>query len=255
MAHTAKRKSSRKIDWNRLPETGIPGYEAAGLPDQVALFSKLIEKKPMTRIHAVWKELDDWARTIVMWHLGCFAGENSPQVIYARREQIARESLADVSDRMRCVSKLISRQTEQVQTTVGLNIRDGKLHFITRQRPSPPSPFLVEELAILQQKTADLEGRLPPRSKWNARRMIIAQRFVSRRAKFLGLPDSVRLTPEAIAEVYALIRVLPERSREPDTPENIRKAIANFSKSDVNRASIERMESMITNWANHAALA
>ena len=119
MAHTAKRKSSRKVDWNRLPEIDIPGYEEASLPEQVALFSELIEKRPMSRIHAVWKQLDDWARAIVMWHLGCFAGENSPQAIYTRREQSVRQSLAEVMDQVRCLSKLIERQADQVQTVGG----------------------------------------------------------------------------------------------------------------------------------------
>jgi hypothetical protein len=252
MAHSAKRESSRKVDWNRLPEIDIPGYEDASLPEQVRLFSELIEKRPMSRINAVWKQLDDWARAIVMWHLGCFAGEDSPQVIYARHEQSVRESLAEVMGRICCLSKLIKRQADQMQTVAGLSIRDGKLHFITRQRPGQPSPALMEELAISRERAAKLKSRLPPRGKWNAKRMIVAQEFVRRRASFLDLPDSVSLGSEAIADVYDLTRAVSDGNSEPESPENIRKAIANFRKSAANRASLARMDSQITNWANRA---
>jgi hypothetical protein len=252
MERASERNLSRKVDWNRLPETGIPGYEEASLPEQVVLLSRRIEKKPMSKIHTVWERLDDWARAIVMWHLGCFAGENSPQVIYARREQSVRESLAEVISRIRCLSKVIKRHADQMQTVAGLKIRDGKLHFITRQRPGQPSPALMEELTILRDQAANLKSRLPPRGKWNAKRMIVAQEFVCRRASVLGLPDSVSLSPEAIADVYELTRALADGSGEPESPENIRKAIANFRKSAANRASLARMDSQITNWANRA---
>jgi hypothetical protein len=84
MAGATKRQLDSGVKRFGLPKVDISGYADMSLDEQIAAFSRLVLENPARAIYKVWLQLDDVDRSIVMWRLGCFDGENAPQRIYAQ---------------------------------------------------------------------------------------------------------------------------------------------------------------------------
>jgi hypothetical protein len=107
---------------------------------------------------------------------------------------------------------------------------------------------LGAELKHLKGLVGVKKQRVKPVSKWDVKRMIVAQEYVIRRVAFLGLPKRVRLTPDAIADIYQLIGAPADGSDGSDTAENIRKAISYFRKNPKNERFLLHIESYLKDW-------
>jgi hypothetical protein len=247
MAGAMKRDFSGGVKRFGLPKLDISGYADMSLDEQITALSELIMENQATAIYKVWSELDQVDRSIVMWRLGCFDGENAPQLIYAQREQSAREFLADVRKQKSFLAKVIARQAEHERTASGLGFRSSGLHFTVQRGPGSLSSTLEGELARLPKVAAVVKRHLVQSGKWDVKGIVIAQEYVNRRLKFLGVSDSISLNYDAISEVMELIQP-PLPSSEYDTRENIRKAIERFRGDDDNEAFFKNIESLIPYW-------
>jgi hypothetical protein len=121
------------------------------------------------------------------------------------------------------------------------------LHFTRERGLGPLSSALEGELARLPEVSAVVSRHLIQRGKWDVKGIVIAQEYVSRRLKFLGVTDSISLSYDAIADVFELIQA-PPSSSEYDTRENVRKAVERFRDNHANKAFFENIESLIPYW-------
>jgi hypothetical protein len=254
MPNSGNRERKRTVNWYGLPKTRVPGYRKKPIEEQIGLFSKVVMANRGKPIHRVWSQLDDVGRSVVMKELGCFAGENAPQVIYAQRDQCAREFLVEAKRQSRWLSRFISRQAKHERTISALGFPPGSLQLTAQKGLGPLSSVIAKEEACLQEFSAHVKRRLIQRGNWDPERMIKAQEYVSRRLKFLGAPGSIRLTPEAIAEVFELTQALANGSAA-EISENIRKAIAYFRKNPANKELLDNIERVIPDWTFPVELA
>ena len=242
-----KRDFSGGVKRFSLPKFDISGYADMSLDEQITALSELIMENQATAIYKVWSELDHVDRSIVMWRLGCFAGENAPQLLYAQRAQNARELLTEVKKQSRFLTKVITRQAEHERIVGNLGFRSSGLHFTAQTGFGTASSALEAERVRLPKVAAVVKRHLIQSGKWDVKGIVIAQEYVNRRLKFLGVSDSISLNYDAIAELIELIQPPPPRSKY-DTRENIRRAIERFRKDTANEAFFTSIESLIPNW-------
>jgi len=108
--------------------------------------------------------------------------------------------------------------------------------------------MLEIEIMHLKQTVAHINRGLKKRSRWDARGMVLSQEYVIRRSAFLGISGRVRLTPEAIADIYQLTRRTIDGNEASNTAENIQKAIAYFRKNPENAYFVQNIEFYLEDW-------
>lgn len=205
-------------------------------------------------IHRVWSQLDYVGRSVVMKELGCFAGENAPQVIYAQSDRRAREFLVEAQRQSRRLSQFITRQAKHERIISALGFPPGSVQLTAQKDLEPLSATLDKELVQLKRFAAGVQRRLVQRGNWDPKRMIKVQEYVIRRLKFLHAPQSTRLTPRALADIYQLTQALSGGITHAYISENIRKAIEYFRKDPVNKEFLENIERVIPDWTFPAEL-
>jgi hypothetical protein len=242
------KKSRRTSNQYRLAQTGIPDYANQTLEDQVALFSKLVMRNSKMPIYRVWSKIDPVAHYVIMSELECFDGKDAPQLSRARRDQRNREVVAVLENHIRLLQRFHKMQEEHDSRTARFGVRSIRKYTLAPGVEGPLRSVLETELGHLKQLVGAHKRRLKQASKWDVKRMIIAQEYVIRRVYFLGLPKRVRLTPDAIADIYQLTRAAADRSDVSDTAENIRKAIAYFRKNPKNAHFLQKIEDYLKDW-------
>jgi hypothetical protein len=223
----APTKSRRTKSQYRLAQTGIPDYANKSLDEQVARFSELVMENSKRPIYRVWSKVDPVAHAVIMSELGCFDGK-----VRAQHYEWARKDSAELNRHTRMLGTFLKKQAEHENIAA----RRPRFYMPRRYFAEPEGrgtlgKVLEIEMMHLKRSVAHINRVLKKRSKWDARGMVLAQEYVIRRADFLRLPGRVRLTPAAIADIYQLTQRTSQGGDDPDTVENIRKAIAYFRKN------------------------
>lgn len=228
-----------------LPQPGKQDNPNENYAEQVALFSRLVMEKSEGPLYRVWSQLDSADHLVIMYALGCFSGK-----IRAHHYQWAREDLAELKRNTNRLKTFLRRRAEHEE------IATRRPHFyVYRQYLAEPEgsrgalgKMLEMEVTHLQWSMADINRRLKARSKWDPRGMVCAQEYVKRRVAFLGIRGRVRLTPAAIADIYQLTQRTSHGGDDPDTVENIRKAIAYFKRNPENAYLVQNIEYYLDGW-------
>ena len=202
-------------------------------------------QKPEGPLYRVWSQLDSADHLVIMNALGCFSGK-----IRAQHYEWAREDLAELKRHTNILKTFLKRRAEHEKIAV------RRPHFyMYRQYLAEPEgsrgalgKMLEMEVMHLEWSMADINRILQKRSKWNPAGIMRAQEYVTRRADFLGLPATVRLTLPAIAHFYRLAQHTSRGDDDLDTIEKIRKSIANFKKKRENAYFVQNIEFHIEDW-------
>jgi hypothetical protein len=234
---------------HRLPQTGIPNYAKKSLDEQVALFSKLVMANSKTPIYRLWSKIDSVARSVIMAELGCFDGKDAPQVARASRDERDRDLVAELERHTRLLERVLHKRAKHDYViTRRFGFRNFRKYLGVPGRVGSLRQVLKTEIKHLKQVIAVMKRELRHRGKWDVKGMVIAQEYVIRRAAFLGITRRVRLTPDAIADIYQLTRAPGADSNGSDTAENVRKAIAYFRKRPENAHFLDHIESHLKDW-------
>jgi hypothetical protein len=221
----------------RSAQTGLPGFADKSLDEQVALFSKLVMADSKKPIYRVWSKLDQAAHSVILSELGCFDVNER-----VRRDEWARKTAAELKRHTRRLRRFLEQQVEFEDQLIrhyrflhpGLNFK------LPRGRVTLKSA-VESEITELNQIVAAMNRQRKPRSKWDAIGMFRAQEYVKRRTASLET-GRVRLTPAAIADIYQLTQRTSDGGDDPDTVENIRKAIGYFKKSPENAYLVQNID-------------
>jgi hypothetical protein len=218
------KKSRRTSNQYRLAQTGIPDNANKSLDEQVAFFSKLVMADSKKPIYRVWSRLDPVAHSVIMSELGCFDGK-----VRAQRDEWARNVAAELKRHTQMLRTFLKKQAEhEYRTTRRPRFHQPHVYFEFSEGRCTLRRVLEMEIKHLIHSRATINGRLKARGKWDVGGMVRAQEYVIRRVAFLGIQERVRLTPGAIADIYQLTQRTSYGGDDPDTVENIRKAIAYF---------------------------
>ncbi len=243
---TVPKKSRRTNKRVRLAEPRIPDFDGRSVEEQVALLTKLIMENPRRPIYRVWSALDPVAHSVIVSKLGFF-GEK----VRAQRLEWARDDARELKRHTRMLTTFLKKQAEH-ESIAG---RRPRFYLPYRYFAEPDGrrgtlkTMLEIEVAHLQWHIADINRILKQRARWNTRGIILAQEYVKRRAAFFGLPARVRLTPNAVADIYQLTRRTSDADNDLDTGENIRKAIAYYREKPENAYFIQNIEFYLDDWA------
>jgi hypothetical protein len=243
------KKSRRTGNQYRSAQTGIPDYAIKGFDEQVALFSKLALENSKKPIYRVWSKLDPVAHSVILSELGCF-GESKRQLLSAQYHEWAQEDSAELKRHVRKLRTFLKRQAEHEN----IKVLRPRFYMPLRYVVQPEGirgtlgKMLEMEIVHLKKTVAHINRGLKKRRKWDARGMVLSQEYVIRRADFLGISGRVRLTPEAIADIYQLTRRTGDGGDDSGTPEKIQKAIAYFRKDPENAYFVQNIEFYLEDW-------
>ena len=238
------KRSRRTKSHYRFAQIGMSDYANKSPDDQVALFSKLVLENSQRHIHRVWSELDPVDHFVIMCRLGFFEGK-----VRAQQYEWAREDAAELKRHARMLGTFLKKRAEHESIAA----RRPRF-YIPRRYSSEPAvgvtlrKVLEIEVTHLKWSVTQINRMIKKVGKWDPRGMILAQEYVKRRADFLGLPGHVRLSPGAIADLYELTRRPGDGGDDSGTPENIRKAIANYRKKPENLYFVQNIEFYLEDW-------
>ena len=246
---TPARKNSRRTSIRyRLAQTLIPDYANKSIDEQIALFSELILDNPQMLIHRVWSELGQADHRVILSELGFFEGK-----VRAQQYEWAREDVAELKRHTRMLKTFLEKQVRHE------SVAARRPHFYGPRRYSSEPvvnatlmKVLELELTHLKWNVTQINRMLKKLGKWDPRGMIRAQEYIERRADFLGLPKYVRLSPNAIADLYELAWRTNDGNDNLCAEENIRKAIANYRKNPENAYFIHNIEFYLADWKKSA---
>jgi hypothetical protein len=234
---------------HHLTQIGIPDYVNQSLEDQVVLFSKLVLENSKRPIYRVWSKLDPVAHSVIMSELGLFDGK-----VRAQHYEWAREDAAELKRHTRSLGTFLKKQVEHENILA----RHPRLYMPRRYFAEPEGggtlrKVLEIEVLNLKWSVAQINRVLKKRGKWDVRGMIRAQEYVKRRAAFLEIPGRVRLTPDAIADIYQLARRTRNGNGDSINGENIRKVIDYYRKLPENAYFIQNTEFYLEDWRTPAS--
>jgi len=239
------KKFKRTKSQYRLAQTGIPDYADKSLDQQVAVFSKLVMENSRTPIYRVWSKLDSIAHSVIVSELGCFDGKSS-----AQHWEWAREDAAELNRHSRMLRTFLKKQTEHEKILA----RRPRLYMPRRYFVEPEGGGTLRKVLEIEERhlkgsVSRINRVLKKRGKWDdVKGMIRAQEYVKRRATYLGIPGRVRLTPDAIADIYELAPRTNNGNGGSVTAENIRKAIAYYRKKPENAYFVQNIEFYLEDW-------
>jgi hypothetical protein len=212
--------------------------------DQVDLFTKRSLTNSSRPIYGVWSKLDPTARSVVLFELGCFNEKTRDR--YHKR---AREDGAVLKKHLGMLETFLKRQADH-DTIVARRPRFymPRLYYIEPEGKGTLKKVLEIEVRNLEWGIAQINRSLQKHSKWDVRGVILVQEYVTRRVDFLKLPKSVRLTPDAIADIYDITKCTGVDNSNLNTGQNLRKAIAYYKKLPENQYFIQNIEFYLQDW-------
>ena len=227
-------------------------YDNKSFEDQVAHFSKLAMENPSKPIYRLWSKLDFVARTVILSELGCLPGDTR-RLTRAQHFEWAREDAAELKRHTRALSTFLEKQAAHEK----LLARRPRFYMPRRYFAEPEGrgtlkKVLEIEKMHLRSSVTAINRMRKSRGTWFVRGMIIAQEYVARRADFLAIRGRVRLTPEAIADIYELTQCPRERGDDLGTAESIRKAISYYYEQTENAYFIQNIEFYLQDWKKPA---
>lgn len=241
MALTSKNPRTSRY---RLAQTDIPDFANKNREEQIALFSKRVMENSQRPIYRLWSKLDPFVRSVILSELGCFDGE-----VRGGRDKRAREVAAELKRHMHSLGTFLKKQAEhEYRTHRPPRFHQPHVYLDPWEGRCTLRRVLEIEIEHLRHSRATILGRLKRRGKWDVSGIIRAQEFLNRRAAFLGIRGSIRLTPGAIADIYQLSQRTPAAGDDSGTPETIRKAIDNFKKDHRNAHFLENIEYYLKDW-------